>query len=325
VRTYQAYRDEAIEVVRREPYRLAADVWGIGFRTADHIARGLGIPHDSPQRVKAGLQFALSQATGDGHCYLPEAELVAAATELLEVDTGLAGCCLEELVAAEGVVAEPLPAAASPGVPVGAGRAVWLVPFHRAERALAAGLLRLLDTPGDRLAGFQAVDWAVALAWLRQRTGVALAPEQEAAVRLALTERVAVLTGGPGCGKSYAVRAVVALALAKHAKVALAAPTGRAAKRLAELAGLEAATLHRLLQLRPGGDAAVGRDRPLDADLVVVDEARCWTCCWPTSSPGPSHPAPTCCWSATPTSCPASAPGRCCGTCWPPSGCPGSG
>jgi exodeoxyribonuclease V alpha subunit len=102
VRTYQAYRDGAIEVVRREPYRLAGDVWGVGFRTADQLARGLGIPHDSPQRVKAGLQFALSQATGDGHCYLPEAELVAAATELLEVDLGLAGCCLEELVAAEG-------------------------------------------------------------------------------------------------------------------------------------------------------------------------------------------------------------------------------
>jgi exodeoxyribonuclease V alpha subunit len=104
-------------------------------------------------------------------------------------------------------------------------------------------------------------------------TGVTLAPEQQAAVRLALTQRVAVLTGGPGCGKSYTVRAIVALAHAKHAKVVLAAPTGRAAKRLGELAGLEAATLHRLLQLRPGGDAAFDRARPLEADLVVVDEA----------------------------------------------------
>jgi exodeoxyribonuclease V alpha subunit len=273
VRIYKAYRDEAIEVVRREPYRLAADVWGIGFKTADQLARSLGIPHDSPQRVKAGLQFALSQATEDGHCYLPETELVAKATELLEVDLGLAGRCLEELVAEEGVVAEPLPAAVSPGVRDGTGRAIWLVPFHRAERALAGGLLRLLDAPGDRLAGFQAVDWTVALDWLRQTIGVTLAPEQEAAVKLALTERVAVLTGGPGCGKSYTVRAVVALARAKHAKIALAAPTGRAAKRLAELAGLEAATLHRLLQLRPGGDAAFDRDHPLDADLLVVDEA----------------------------------------------------
>jgi exodeoxyribonuclease V alpha subunit len=272
VRIYKAYRDQAIEVVQREPYRLAAEVWGIGFKTADQIAQRLGIPHDSPQRVKAGLQFTLSEATEDGHCYLPETELVTKATGLLGVDAGLAGRCLEELVAEEGVVAEPLPADVSPGVPEGTGRAVWLVPFHRAETALAGGLLRLLDAPVDRLAWSQAVDWTVALDWLRQTTGVSLAPEQEAAVRLALTEQVAVLTGGPGCGKSYTVRAVVALARAKRAKVLLAAPTGRAAKRLSELAGLQAATLHRLLQLRPGGDAAFDRDHPLDADLVVVDE-----------------------------------------------------
>jgi exodeoxyribonuclease V alpha subunit len=273
VRIYKTYRDDAIDVVRREPYRLAAEVWGIGFKTADQLARSLGIPHDSPQRVKAGLLFALSLATEDGHCYLPETELVTKATGLLEVKDELAERCLEELVAEEEVVAESLPAVASSGVPEGPGRAIWLVPFQRAERALAGGLLRLLEAHLDRLPWAQAVDWMVALDWLGQMTGVTLAPEQEAAVRLALTERVAVLTGGPGCGKSYSVRAVVTLARAKHAKILLAAPTGRAAKRLSELAGLEAATLHRLLQLRPGGDAAFDRDHPLDADLVVVDEA----------------------------------------------------
>jgi exodeoxyribonuclease V alpha subunit len=272
VRIYKSYRDDAIDVVRREPYRLAADVWGIGFKTADTIAQRLGIPHDSPQRVKAGLQFALSQASEDGHCYLPDSELVAEATGLLGVDGELASRCLEELIAEKGVVAEPLPAAVSPDAAAGTGRAIWLVPFHRAEVALGAGLTRLLDAPVDRLASFQAVDWRVALDWLRQNLGVTLAPEQAAAVRLALTQRVAVLTGGPGCGKSYTVRAIVALARAKRAKVVLAAPTGRAAKRLSELAGLDAATLHRLLQLRPGGDAAFDRDHPLDADLVVVDE-----------------------------------------------------
>jgi exodeoxyribonuclease V alpha subunit len=152
-----------------------------------------------------------------------------------------------------------------------------------AERALAGGLLRLLDAPGDRLMGFQTVDWPVALDWLHQTTGMTLAPEQAEAVRLALTRRVAVLTGGPGCGKSYTVRAIVTLAQAKRARVVLAAPTGRAAKRLGELAGFEAATLHRLLQLRPGGDTAFDRDHPLDADLVVVDEASMLMCCWPTS------------------------------------------
>jgi exodeoxyribonuclease V alpha subunit len=263
VRIYKTYRDQALEVVRREPYRLAADVWGIGFKTADTIAQKLGMPHDSPERVMAGLQFALSEASENGHCYLPEAGLVAAASQLLEVAPELAGRCLEELERQEGVVVERLQ---------GTVRAVWLIPFHRAEASLAGGLLRLLRASRDRLTTFRGVDWAVAFDWLRRTSGVTLAPEQAAAVRMAMTERVAVLTGGPGCGKSYTVRAVVALARAKRAKVVLAAPTGRAAKRLAELAGMEAATLHRLLQLRPGGDAAFDRDHPLDADLVVVDE-----------------------------------------------------
>jgi exodeoxyribonuclease V alpha subunit len=263
VRIYKTYRDQAIEVVRREPYKLASDVWGVGFKTADTIARSVGIPHDSEQRVKAGLQFALSEASESGHCYLPEEDLVARAAELLAVEAELVRRCLQDLVAEEGVVREPGPEGTV---------AIWLVPFHRAEVALAGGLRRLLEAPADRLAAFQRLDWDAALQWLQRVTGATLAPAQEAAVRLALTERVAVLTGGPGCGKSFTVRAVVALARAKRVKVVLAAPTGRAAKRLAELAGLEAATLHRLLQLRPGGDAAFDRDNPLDADLVVVDE-----------------------------------------------------
>jgi exodeoxyribonuclease V alpha subunit len=266
VRIYKTYRDAAISVVKNEPYRLATDVWGIGFKTADVIATSQGIPHDSPQRVRAGLLFALSEASEDGHCYLPEEELVERAAKLLEVDLSLAERCLEELAAEEGVVRESLQG------PDGEVRAVWLVPFYRAEQSLAGGLRRLLEAPTDRLASFRGVDWEVALRWLQRLTGATLAPEQEAAVRLALTQRVSVLTGGPGCGKSFTVRSVVALARAKRAKVVLAAPTGRAAKRLSELAGLEAATLHRLLQLRPGGEAAFDRDHPLEADLVVVDE-----------------------------------------------------
>jgi exodeoxyribonuclease V alpha subunit len=117
------------------------------------------------------------------------------------------------------------------------------------------------------------VNWELALGWLSEQTRATLAPEQVEAVRLALSRKVAILTGGPGCGKSFTVRSIVALARAKKAKIILAAPTGRAAKRLEELAGMEASTLHRLLQLRPGGDAAFNREHPLDADLVVVDEA----------------------------------------------------
>ena len=158
-------------------------------------------------------------------------------------------------------------AEAAPQVP-----AVYLPPFYQAERSLARALLRLHAARTDRLAGFAAVDWDKALGWLRSRTGSELAPEQADAVRLALTAKVAVLTGGPGCGKSFTVRSVVELARAKGARIVLAAPTGRAAKRLAELAGHEAATIHRLLALRPGGDPSFDADKPLDADLVVVDE-----------------------------------------------------
>lgn len=269
VRIYKKYGDASISVVKHQPYRLAADVWGIGFLTADRIAQAVGIPHDSPERVKAGLQYALSQSTDQGHCFLPEERLIADAVKLLQVDTGLVIECLGELAEdPEGVVRERVPG--EDGQPV---TAVYLVPFHRAELSLAAQLLRLLRAGEDRLPAFRGVDWETALGWLAGRTGAELAPEQREAVRLALTERVAVLTGGPGCGKSFTVRSVVELARAKQARVVLAAPTGRAAKRLSELTGAEASTVHRLLELKPGGDAAYDRDRPLEADLVVVDEA----------------------------------------------------
>ncbi|WP_216213368.1 SF1B family DNA helicase RecD2 [Amycolatopsis aidingensis] len=268
VRIYKQYADSSIEVVRTEPYRLATDVWGIGFKTADTIAKAVGIPHDSPQRIKAGLQFTLSEATGNGHCFLPDQELIAEAIKILQVDTGLVIDCLAQLVDEEGVAREEIPDADGEEV-----RAIYLLPFHRAEISLSAQLLRLLRTSADRLPAFAGVDWAKALSWLHGRTGTELAPEQESAVRQALTERISVLTGGPGCGKSFTVRSIVLLAAAKKAKIVLAAPTGRAAKRLTELTGHEAATVHRLLELKPGGDAAYDRDRPLEADLVVVDEA----------------------------------------------------
>ncbi len=271
VRIYKKYADASISVVKNQPYRLAADVWGIGFLTADRIAQAVGIPHDSPERVKAGLQYALSQSTDQGHCFLPEDRLIADGVKLLQVDTGLVIDCLAELAAdPEGVVREPVPDPQGGPDPL---TAVYLVPFHRAELSLVGQVRRLLHAEDDRMPAFQDVDWEKALGWLAGRTGATLAPEQRDAVKLALTRKVAVMTGGPGCGKSFTVRSIVELARAKKAKVVLAAPTGRAAKRLAELTGAEASTVHRLLELKPGGDAAYDRDRPLDADLVVVDEA----------------------------------------------------
>ncbi|AXE26460.1 ATP-dependent RecD-like DNA helicase [Streptomyces globosus] len=270
VRIYKKYGDASISVVRNQPYRLAADVWGIGFLTADRIAQAVGIPHDSPERVKAGLQYVLSQSADQGHCFLPEERLIADGVTMLQVDTGLVIDCLAELAAdPEGVVRESVPDPDG-GPPV---TAVYLVPFHRAELSLVGQVRRLLNAEDDRMQSFQDVDWERALGWLAGRTGAELAPEQRDAVRLALTRKVAVLTGGPGCGKSFTVRSIVELARARKARVVLAAPTGRAAKRLSELTGAEASTVHRLLELKPGGDAAYDRDRPLDADLVVVDEA----------------------------------------------------
>jgi exodeoxyribonuclease V alpha subunit len=270
VRIYKAYGDDSISVVRSEPYRLASEVWGIGFKTADTIAQAVGIPHDSPERIKAGLQYTLSEAADNGHCYLPEPDLVREATRILQVDQELISPCLDELVSEDGVVREPVPA--SDDGSRGTVAAVYLVPFHRAERSLAAALLGLLNSSHERLPTFAEVDWQKALGWLRSRTGQDLAPGQQEAVKLALTSNLAVLTGGPGCGKSFTVRSVVKLATAKNAIVVLVAPTGRAAKRLAELTGHEASTVHRLLELQPGGEPKYDRDTPLDADLVVVDE-----------------------------------------------------
>ena len=269
VRIYKKYGDASVSVVRSEPYRLAADVWGIGFKTADTIAAAAGIAPDSPERIKAGLAYTLSEAADDGHCYLPAPNLIADAAKILDVPAALIGPCLAELAAAEGVVRETVPAQVQAAAQV---PAVYLPPFYQAERSVAHALLRLHAARADRLAAFAAVDWDKALAWLAGRTGAQLAPEQADAVRLALTSKVAVLTGGPGCGKSFTVRSVVELARAKGARVVLAAPTGRAAKRLAELTGHEAATIHRLLALRPGGEPSFDAANPLDADLVVVDE-----------------------------------------------------
>jgi exodeoxyribonuclease V alpha subunit len=270
VKIYKKYGDESVETVTKNPYQLAADVWGIGFKTADTIAASVGIAKDSPERVTAGLAYTLSEAGDDGHCYLPEETLTSEATKILGVDAALIPPCLAALADGEGAVREELPPSGTQeDAPV---RAVYLPPFFHSERSLATGLRRLSASPADRLSAFATVDWDKAFSWLKGHTDADLAAEQAEAVKLALTQKVAVLTGGPGCGKSFTVRSVVELARARKAKIVLAAPTGRAAKRLSELTGHEAATIHRLLQLQPGGDPAFDADNPLDADLIVIDE-----------------------------------------------------
>ena len=179
VRIYKKYGDASISVVRNEPYRLAAEVWGIGFKTADTIAQAVGIPHDSPQRVQAGIQYTLSEAADHGHCYLPEPNLLTDAAQILGVPADLVRACLAELAAAEGVIREPVPNPASEG---GTIPAVYLVPFHRAETALAAALLRLSTTPADRMPAF-------ARGRLGQGVGVAAGPDRGGAGRRSRSRR----------------------------------------------------------------------------------------------------------------------------------------
>lgn len=266
VRIYKRFGDKSGQVISQEPYRLAREVWGIGFKTADKIARAVGIAPDAPERLQAGVLHALGTASDEGHTLLPEVDLTARAAELLGADQARVLAAVEALLETADLLATSRDGAEP--------RLLALTPFARAESGLASRLQRLAAYGGRTRAAriFGPADWAAAFRWLAARQGLRLAPEQEQAVRMALSAAVSILTGGPGTGKTHTLRAVLALARAKGLRCLLAAPTGRAAKRMEEATGLAAATLHRLLELRPGGQAGRGLENPLEADLVVVDE-----------------------------------------------------
>jgi exodeoxyribonuclease V alpha subunit len=263
IKIYKRYGAEAVSQVRSDPYQLARDVYGIGFRTADRIGRHLDIAADSPQRAKAGVLHALGEATAAGHTYLPRAELVAAAAELLEVEPAVVEAAIDELVAAEDLAA----------VTPAAGHletAIYPKALEVAEQGVAE-ILRSL-TAQQSLPVKLDVDRAVA--WYEKECGIELGEQQRQALSLALTAKVMVLTGGPGTGKTTLVRGIIEILGKKGLRVELAAPTGRAAKRLGEATGREARTVHRLLEWSPP-ERRFGRDRgnPLSADLLVIDEA----------------------------------------------------
>ncbi len=260
-RIVKRYGKDAINVVRSNPYRLAHEVWGIGFRTADAIAEKLGMARDAPARLEAGLLHALETASDDGHLFLPDEELVKAAAELLQLAADPLPARLGALVAAGTVVREVLAAH---------GPCSALPALHRAEVESAERFAELARTPGRTLA----LDVQAAIGAFESVTGVMLASQQRRAVAAALTDKCVVITGGPGVGKTTIVKAIVHLARIAHRKVALAAPTGRAAKRLGEATGVEAMTIHRLLEFQPqaGGFQRNGGN-PLEIDLLVVDEA----------------------------------------------------
>jgi exodeoxyribonuclease V alpha subunit len=274
-RIYRRYGVAALKLVRENPYRLAFDVWGIGFLSADKLASALGIGTESEPRVEAGVRHVLGEAASDGHVFVPRGRLVRQAAALLEVGEPLTEAALDRLARAGDIAVDTSVGGAVVGASVNAGEAgeaaVYDTSLYRAEVAVATGLRRLLDA---KAAANVTLDVERALAWYEQTAGITLARQQREAVRLALTGKVAVVTGGPGVGKTTIVRGIVAILGRKGLQVALAAPTGRAAKRLSDATGAPASTLHRLLEWRPA-EAQFGRNagRPLDCDVLVVDEA----------------------------------------------------
>ncbi len=277
VRIYKQYGDSAAAVVNNDPYRLARDIYGIGFITADKIARNLGIAADAPERVAAGVAYTLAQKADDGHVYVPQGELVADSARLLDVPEPLAAAAIAALRQDEQVYVEGADERPTPYAHLAETRAVYLMPFYRGEIGVAGRLHRLLEAAEDRLFVFRQFDWPQAFATVQVQTGLRLTAQQQAAVRSALTQRVAVITGGPGTGKTTTMLALIRLLEAAHIRTVLASPTGRAAKRLGEATGREAKTIHRLLQWEPGGPGGFSFARnekaPLEADMVIVDEA----------------------------------------------------
>ena len=259
VRIFKTYGADAIQVMTENPYRLARDIRGIGFKTADAIAMKLGIEKTAMVRVRAGISYALTEAMDDGHCGLPTGELVPLAEKLLEVPKELVRTALDLELGDGTVIADR----------VGETPCVFLAGLHRAERSIADRLMRLAN---GKLP-WPWIDPEKALPWVEQRIGLALAESQVAAIRLALMSKVLVMTGGPGVGKTTIVNAILRILAAKDVKLLLCAPTGRAAKRMKEATGFEAKTIHRLLEVDPkSGGFKRGDNNPLDCDLLVVDE-----------------------------------------------------
>src|SRR5271167_3497129 len=259
VRIFKTYGADAIQIMTENPYRLARDIRGIGFKTADAIAMKLGIEKTAMVRVRAGISYALTEAMDEGHCGLPTEELVPLAEKLLEVPQQLIRTAVELELQEGTVVADR----------VREMPCVFLAGLHRAERTIAERLLRL----ANGTLPWSWIDPDKAMPWVEPRIGFALAESQVAAVRLALASKVLVITGGPGVGKTTIINAILRVLAAKEVRLLLCAPTGRAAKRMKEATGFEAKTIHRLLEVDPkGGGFKRGEDNPLDCDLLVVDE-----------------------------------------------------
>jgi exodeoxyribonuclease V alpha subunit len=260
VRIFKTYGQEAIALITENPYRLSRDIRGIGFRTADQVAAKLGIEKEATIRLRAGLSFGLAEATSDGHCGLPVADLLKSTAALIEVRAELIEAALDLELRSGDLVADTVA-----GAPC-----VFLAGLYRSEQAIAERL-RLLSSGRP---AWPIIDLDRAIPWVESRTKVTLAPSQRDALQLAVVSKVLVITGGPGVGKTTLVNSILKVLQAKGVEVALCAPTGRAAKRLTESTGLDGRTIHRLLEADPSnGGFKRNEENPLSCDLVVVDEA----------------------------------------------------
>jgi exodeoxyribonuclease V alpha subunit len=259
VRIYKTYGKEAIAKVSENPYRLALDIVGIGFKTADTIAQKLGIPKDSLIRAQAGVRHVLQELASEGHCACQFEKLVEDASKLLEISAELSSAAIQAEVKENNLVEEN-----------NESRLIYLTPLYKAEVGVANSLARL--TAGQ--SAWKNIDVAKAIPWVEEKAKIKLSDSQKLAISLAVKNKVFVITGGPGVGKTTLVNSILRIVGAKQVSLLLCAPTGRAAKRLGESTGLEAKTIHRLLEFDPkAGGFKRNRDNPLDTDLVVVDEA----------------------------------------------------
>ncbi len=254
LRIYKTYGEEAQAVLKENPYRLAQDIRGIGFKTADDIAYQLGVAEDAPERIKAGILHVLETAAGNGHCCFPEAKVIEKAAELLGVEALIAPQ-IEVLITSDLIERHD--------------EFLYLPYLRAAEQSIAASVKSLAAVP----AAYPVIDEDAALSWVMKKTGKELAESQQRAVREALRQRLLIITGGPGVGKTTILRSILLILQSKQVKLVLAAPTGRAAKRLTESTGLEAKTLHRLLEFQGDGQWGRHRGKPLVGDLFVIDEA----------------------------------------------------
>lgn len=260
VRIYKTYGAQSIAKVSENPYRLALDIHGIGFKTADTVAQKLGIAKNSPMRAQAGIRHVLQELSGAGHCACPPDELVEHAIELLDIDGTVLRPAIESEILEGHLIKEN----------IGGRDLIYLQNLHRAEASVAKRLTTLANGASD----WSDIEPAKSIAWLEEKSDMVLSTSQKKAIELALQNKLLIITGGPGVGKTTLVKSILQIIAAKNARVLLCAPTGRAAKRLNESTGMEAKTIHRLLEFDPKlFGFKRNKDNPLEADLLVVDEA----------------------------------------------------